>query len=242
MKIGVISRCRGKRKFGLISYFKSRKLTEKEIKVGDIKVTVINAFVFGKKLKKGIEKAKKRLSKKNAEIVLKDISLKNEEENIRLFELERKVFLNLAFKLYIEYIKLFELKAYKMKVLIADKRCVATDKALMEQMCFYSARCDIGTDNFKKAEKIADFIFAENGFFTEVKDNFNLSDYDAVINVDDKTVKISNKVFVDKIDFGVSEITDYNLNRFEVIKMLSDFGYKINYVKTVGNKAFFEIV
>lgn len=241
MKIGVIIRCQRGKGFNIISLFKNKRIKEKIVKTADFELVLMQAEICGRSLDKKLLKAEKRLKKYGADVVLKGDDLKSEAEEKVLLESEARLFIRLALKLYTEYIRLLDLKAYKQKLLIIDRGCKAVSKSIMETVCFYSAKCRIITDNLKKAERIAEHIFKENGFYTEVSESGEKKDFDAVIDVDKKTLKISGKAFTDKIDTGIPEFTELNIGPLEVLKAFEEQGFKISYLKTVGSTAYFNI-
>ena len=48
-------------------------------------------------------------------------------------------------------------------------------------------------------------------------------------------------VYIDNIDFGISELSKYNISSFEVQYVLEKMGYKTEYIKTTGHTAYFKI-
>ena len=117
MKIGIISRCKGEKK-GNLSFFKRKRAKNCFIKGFEVKQIVLKGKITDRK----IQKAYKKLESFGADFILKENSLKSDEEKKELFIYENRFFLNLAFELYKEYIRCLFLKAYKMKVVLIDKK------------------------------------------------------------------------------------------------------------------------
>lgn len=239
MKIGIISGCKRKKNF--LSFLRHKRIKENIIKQDDFEITIFEVICSPKKIEKKIKKAKERLSLKGCQLILKDKGLKSESEAEKTKVLEDKVFFDLAFELYKEYLKFLELKAYKMHILIIDKDCTAICKAVLERICFYSSKCDILTDNTEKAKRLADHIFKQNGFFANVRKETVQSGYDAVFDIDNKTLKVDAKIFINKIDFGLESLSEYNISLLETAEKLKDAGFRLCYTKTVGTRAYFEI-
>lgn len=240
-KIGVIYRCERKGIKGIISYLKQRTIKEQPLTLGDFEASVVKAPFFGKITIKKLEKAKMRLQKCGCSVILKDIGIRGEAEHWELLELEAKVFLRIALKLYMEYIKILGLKAYKMKLLIADRNFLSVNMSIIESICFYSSRCDIKTENTQRAEYICDTVYKQNGFVMNVLKDEEPKGYDAVFDVDNKTMKIAGKVFINTFDAGILNVSGVNLSLLEMLKIFEEAGNKIGYKKTVGSKAYFDI-
>lgn len=236
MKIGIISGCQGEKK-SFFAFFKNRRI--KEYLFNSFKVNQI--ILRGKVSEKKIQKAEKRLNEAGCSFVIKEKYLKNETQLKDIKVLENKVFFESAFELYKEYVRLLELKAYKMKVLIIDKNLSAVNGEFLKRLCFYSSKCDILTEEVRRAEEIADYIFKHNGFFVSAKETVSQSSYDAVFDLDNKHLKMAGRVFINKLNLGLDEFSQFDINMFELLYMLEKEGFKNSYVKTVGSTAYFEI-
>lgn len=241
LKIGIIvGRKRADRK-SLISFIKSRKIKEEIIMAGEAEIKVLTLSLKGKKLEKKIKKAEEKLRLNDCQFILKEMCLKDKKEEERQKTSEKKEFFSLAFELYREYLKILELKAYKMKLLIIDKDLISVGKAELDRICFYSASCDILTKNSEKAEELSEFIFNQNGFFVNVKRETGQSGYDVIFDIENKTLKVDGKIFIKNVDLGLENFLKFNLNPFELKENLENLGIGFAYNKTVGNTAYFKI-
>ena len=207
----------------------------------DKDIEILRYFVKGKKLEKKIKKAEEKLKTKACSIIFKETELKSESERKELGILENKMFFDLSFSLYKEYLRLLELKAYKMKLLIIDKDLTVLDKSVLERLCFYAASCDVLTENKNKAEKLADFIFKQNGFILKVSDTVNQNAYDGVICIENKTLKVDGKIFIKDIDLGIAELKEFGISPYEIKEKLENEGFEFQYVKTLGSTAIFKL-
>lgn len=238
MKIGIISGCKGEEKKGLYSVFKHRSIHEKQISLKNAEITVCSVYCSGKRLEKKIKKAEEKLTDAGCSVVIRDDSLKTAEQLLKRSAAEKKMFLELALRLYKEYLKQLGLKAYKMKLLIADRDCCAVNRTFVERLCFYSSKCDILTNNIRKAEEICEYIFGQNGMLMEVG-NIGQTGYDAVFDIDNMTFRIAGKVFIKNLDFGLSEFSEFNVSPLEIIEILEKSEVKFRYDKTKGNTVYF---
>lgn len=241
MVIGIITGSQGKERRSIFSFLRYRKLREHKDILGSSELILLEAVCRGKYSEKKTAKGRKRLENRGCSTILKERCIKTQSELYETEVLKNKIFFELAFKLYKEYIKRLELKAYRMKLLIIDKKCSAVSKAAVERLSFYSAKCEIITDNIKKAEDISEYSFRENGFFVSVSSEGVQSGFDAVIDMDSRTLKIAGKIFIKRFEFEAAKLFEFDIDGLEAAEALEKAGFKICYTKTVGNTAYFEI-
>lgn len=240
LKIGIILGCEREDRKRLISFIKLRRLKEEILKAGDTEIKTLSISLKGKKLEKKIKKAEEKLRLNDCAFVIKDIDIKDEEEREQLNNLEKKIFFDLTLELYKEYLKFLNLKAYKMKLLIIDKDLISVEKEDLDRICFYSASCDILTENIEKAGRLSEIIFNQNGFFVNIKREITKNVYDAIFDIENKTLKVDGKIFINKLDLGLENFSKYNINPFELKEKLESLGIGFAYRKTVGNTAYFK--
>ena len=239
MRIGIISGCKGKDSKNIFSCFK--RLKTENLTLCDKDIEILRYFVKGNKLEKKIKKAEEKLKLKACSVIFKETELKSENEKKELGILENKMFFDLSFSLYKEYLRLLELKAYKMKLLIIDKDMTVLDKAVLERLCFYASSCDVLTENKNKADELADFIFKQNGFILKTSETVNQNAYDGVFDINNKTLKVDGKIFIKDIDLGIAELKEFGISPYEIKEKLESKGFEFQYNKTAGSTAIFEV-
>ena len=207
----------------------------------DKEIEVLRYIVKGKKLEKKIKKAEEKLRLKACSVVFKETELKSESEIEKLEVLENKVFFELAFSLYKEYLRLLELKAYKMKLLIIDKTLTVLDKSVLERLCFYASRCEVLTENKNTADELANYIFKQNGFILKIPETINQNSYGGVFDINNKTLKVDGKIFVKDIDLGIDELKELGISPYEIKEKLENEGFEFQYDKTIGSTAIFKV-
>ena len=237
MKAVVLYRCQREGK--IFKIFRKQKPKKVCLKNGEIEL--FEEGLSRKTLKKRLDKKEKKLYSKGFGTVIKALDIKTEKELLELEKLEKKVFLKFSYPLYKEYLKILELKPYKMRVLLIDKDLSAIDKEFLERLCFYSSNCSILTENIRFAEDLADIMQKQNGYYIEIKNSVKTGDFDAVFDLRKRVLKVAEKVYIDNIDFGISELSKYNVSSFEVQYVLEKMGYKTEYIKTTGHTAYFKI-
>ena len=229
MRIGIIEFGCKRKWFERIYPFSERISYKTEALDG---IEIISVKLCGRSNKKKLTKAYNKLEKMCDVVIC---------ENYFDTKAHKMFFYETAFYIYKNLVRKNDIKPYKQKLLLVEKDLSVVNKKRLETICFWCSECCIYTNDVEKAKLLCSYISENCGaVFSHINCEYGISGFDVVFELDNYSIKISKNIFINKFDFGFSEISDrFKIPQLALAAELYGAGFNPVFIKTEGRSALF---